>query len=63
MKIRNTNSGYGDAGPFEAVSFEALADEMTSLFHEWAHDALQEELDRGFEVLDEAAERLTGMAP
>ena len=55
MKIRNNNPGYGDAGPFEAASFEALADEMTSLFHDWANDHLTEELDRGFEVHDEAA--------
>ena len=35
MLIRNTNDAYGDSGPFEADSFEALADEMTVSFQLW----------------------------
>lgn len=38
MLIYNNNPGFGDCGPFEAKSFEALADEMASTFAEWAHD-------------------------
>ena len=36
MKIYNNNDAYGDCGPFEAESFEALADEMRDLFIEWS---------------------------
>lgn len=42
MKIYNTNDAFGHAGPFEAESFEALADEMMPTIKTWA----EEKLDR-----------------
>ena len=36
---RNTNDAYGDSGPFQAASREALADEMDEVFQEAALDA------------------------
>lgn len=38
MKIRNTNPLYGDAGPFECQSKEAMADEMKDHFLNWARE-------------------------
>ena len=37
-KFYNTNERYGDSGPFEAESKDALADEMSDKFVEWATD-------------------------
>lgn len=39
MKIYNNNSAFGDGGPFEAESFESLADEMADMFY---NDAVEE---------------------
>ncbi len=38
MMIYNNNPFYGFGGPFEASSFEALADAMQPNFEEWAND-------------------------
>jgi len=38
MKIYNNNDLFGMPGPFEAESFEALADEMTPTFEAWAEE-------------------------
>jgi len=38
MRIYNNKPEFGDAGPHEAESFEALADEMQPNFEEWARD-------------------------
>lgn len=35
----NTNSAFGESGPFEAESREALATEMQPTFDAWANDA------------------------
>jgi len=37
----NTLPQFGHSGPVEAVSKEALADEMETCFRIWAHDALE----------------------
>ena len=42
MRIYNTNEKYGFAGPFEAESFDTLADGMMPTLREWAQD----EIDR-----------------
>jgi len=36
LNIRNTNPQFGDAGPFTAVSIDALVSEMTPTFRRWA---------------------------
>ena len=38
MRIYNNNPAFGDEGPHEATSFEALADEMQPSFEEWADE-------------------------
>ena len=38
MKIYNNNPAFGDGGPFEAESFEALADEVEDLFNDAARE-------------------------
>jgi hypothetical protein len=52
MKIRNTKPEFGDCGPFEADSFEALADEMTERFLLWADEVFDEcnDPDLGIDV-------------
>lgn len=40
MKIINTNELFGDRGPFDADSFEALADEMMPTITDWAQEEL-----------------------
>lgn len=42
MKLYNTNEKYGDWGPFDAESKEALADEMGDLLRKWAAEKLGE---------------------
>jgi len=38
----NNNDLYGDAGPHEAESKEALADEYEGMFREWAREVENE---------------------
>lgn len=54
MKIYNNNPDFGDAGPHEAESFEALADEMIENFREWAIDEWLENSDGTQSVTDTA---------
>ena len=44
-KFYNNNERYGDCGPFQAETREALADEMADTFEQWAN----EEYDRNEE--------------
>lgn len=46
----NTNEYFGEPGPFEAESKEALADEMTKSFEIWAIEYLD---DQGNEWSDD----------
>lgn len=39
MQIRNTNPGFGDAGPFEAESIDAFVEATRPTFREWAEEA------------------------
>ena len=57
MRIYNNNPAFGHCGPFEAKSFEALADEMTSTFKEWAYEDYGIEADVG----EWLAERIESM--
>jgi len=41
MWYRNTNERYGFAGPFEAESEEALADEMRPSLESWADELIE----------------------
>ena len=63
-KYYNNNERYGDAGPFEAESREALADEMMPTFELWAREAaargeaasvakMREEFITGLDEVDE----------
>jgi hypothetical protein len=45
MKYYNTDDRYGDCGPFEAESKEALIDEMNSTFLEWINQGSNLSLD------------------
>jgi hypothetical protein len=38
-RFYNNNDAYGEPGPFEAESREALADEMMPTFRKWALEA------------------------
>jgi len=38
MRVYNNNDEYGDCGPFDTESFEALADEMRPTFEMYADD-------------------------
>lgn len=40
MRIYNNDPSFGDCGPFECPSFEALADLMQSKFETWAREHL-----------------------
>ena len=42
MKIRNNSPRFGDCGPFDAESFEDLADEMEGAFDQWAREEWQD---------------------
>ncbi len=53
MKIKNTNSAYGNSGPFEADSFEDLADSMTHNFTQWANESFDNNDDNCPEVTRE----------
>lgn len=48
MKIKNNNERYGWSGPFEAESFESLADEMAPIFKTWADEEIDKHRDRVF---------------
>lgn len=39
--FRNTSDSFGEPGPFEAASKEALADEMAETIREWATAKVQ----------------------
>ena len=49
-KFRNNNEKYGDVGPFEATSKEALADEMADTFKDWAKEAQNDGDNRSIDV-------------
>jgi len=51
MKYYNPNPEFGDAGPHEAESKEALADEMADLFSDWASDEVAEYGITGSELI------------
>ena len=59
MKIYNNNPAYGDGGPHEAESFEALANEMQPNFEEWARD--EENQAEHPDELDSRVERIESM--
>ena len=40
MRYYNTNEKYGEPGPFEAESKEALADEMMDTFKRWSFEKI-----------------------
>ena len=50
-KFTNTDSNFGMSGPFEAESKEALADEMTETFVEWATQARAYDIDIAVSVM------------
>jgi hypothetical protein len=45
IKFYNTKSEFGDDGPFEAFSKEALADEMMPTLKSWAREAAKNSMD------------------
>ncbi len=54
MKIYNNNDEFGYCGPFEAESFEALADEMMPALEQWADEKLSRYNDQVEEGLLDA---------
>ena len=48
MKIQNNNESFGYAGPFEAESFDSLADEMMPTFKIWANEDIDKFRDAAF---------------
>jgi hypothetical protein len=41
-KYRNTNDRYGEPGPFEAESKQALVAGMADCFKRWAHESAEQ---------------------
>lgn len=60
MKFINTDPMFGDTGPFESDSLEALVQAMEPQFFQWAIEARDQALEDGYEVvsLEEAAARM-----
>jgi hypothetical protein len=39
MLVKNTNPRFGEAGPFEVDSIDALCDDMQPVFNQFAHNS------------------------